>query len=887
MSLKTKTIITFLVLFISINLALYGFSKYILFDTLEKLEKEDIKQKVISVARELDYILDDINTSINTTANNENIINFIKTKNTKFLYDYQIIKFIDTIGLSFFVITDIKGNILYSLYKDKNAKTIEKFTTYILNRKKKDAGIIKLDYQTYLTSINKIQDKNSSNLLGYIISGQKLSKDLLQKISKNNFKELTLGDYKFYKWKKYSLNGKFIREIKYSYNINNGKFIDTFFLISDIVNSNTNISIHGKALRGLYLTVREKIYEYILIFFVTGSLIIGFIYFIIDKYIINRLISIAKQVKEIGFQKKLEKRIEIKDNDEITDVAESINTMLDEILKYQKKLEEEEELFKTLANLSPIGIYIVKDGKFEYVNDAMENITGYKKEQLIGTKVISIIVKEDIQKIEQALKLKTIEPVEVRFITKDNNSKYVIVSFRKIQKENENLILGVAIDITELKIAQKKIEFMAYHDPLTKLPNRNLFFDILKQEIKQAKREKRNLAVMFIDLDRFKEINDTYGHDYGDKVLETISKRLKNSLRESDIVARLGGDEFGVILPIISKPEDASIIAEKILKQVQKPVIVKGKEFLLTTSIGIAIFPNDGKTPEELLKAADAAMYKAKSEGKNKFFYFSEDLSKNLKRKVELERKLRKAFINNEFRIVYQPFIDLKTGKIIGVEALIRWFSKDFGMIGPSKFISIAEEVGLIVDLENWVIKNVCQQIKNWEENGIYFQKVAVNISPKHFITSSFVKDIEIIKEYGIKNLEIEIIESIFLEDYDLIIKKIEKLRELNVSISIDDFGTGYSSLSYLKNFPIDIIKIDKTFIKDLTTNINDEAIVKAVIAIANALKIKTLAEGIENQEQLNKLKELGCDYGQGYYILKPLPPEELEELIKNQLIMV
>ncbi|NPA52668.1 MAG: EAL domain-containing protein [Aquificae bacterium] len=887
MSLKTKTIITFLILFISINLALYGFSKYILFDTLEKLEKADIKQKVISVAREIDFLLDDINSSIEATAKHKNILNFIETKNTKFLYEHQITKFIDTLGLSFFLITDTKGNIQFSIYKDKNAKTINKFTTYVLNRRKNDAGLIKLDYQTYLVSINKIKHPDTLETFGYIISGKKVTKNLLFKIAENDFKELSIGDYKYYKWKKLNLNGKFIKEIKYSFNISDGKFIDTYFLFSDLVNSSTNISIHGKAIRGLYLTVREKIYEYIIIFFITGSLIIGFIYFIIDKYIINRLISIARQVKEIGTQKELEKRIVVKDNDEITDVAESINTMLEEILKYQKKLQEEEQLFKTLANLSPIGIYIIKNGRFEYVNDAMENITGYKKQNLIGLKVTSIIVNEDIKKVQKALNLQTIEPVEVRFITKENTSKYVIVSFRKIQKENENLILGVAIDITELKIAQKKIEFMAYHDPLTKLPNRNLFFDILKQEIKQAKREKRNLAVMFIDLDRFKEINDTYGHDYGDKVLEIISKRLKNSLRESDIVARLGGDEFGVILPIISKPEDAAIIAEKILKKVQKPVFVKGKEFLLTTSIGIAIFPNDGSTPEELLKAADAAMYKAKSEGKNKYFYFSEDLSKNLKKKVELERKLRKAFTNKEFRIVYQPFIDLETGEIIGVEALIRWFSKDFGLIRPSKFISIAEEVGLIVDLENWVLENVCKQIKQWEEQGIFLQKVAVNISPKHFVTSSFVKDIEIIKQYNVTNLEIEIIESIFLEDYDLIIKKIEKLKQLGVSISIDDFGTGYSSLSYLKNFPIDIIKIDKAFIKDLTTNINDQAIVKAVIAIAQALKIKTLAEGIENQNQLNKLKELGCNYGQGYYILRPLPAEELEKYLKQQLIMV
>ncbi len=886
MSLKTKTILTFLILFISINVSLYGFSKYILFDSLEKLEKEDIKQKVIAVARDLDNILDDLHSSIESYIKVEELSQYFSSRDENYIKSLQIDKLISSLGLSLFLITNDKGDIYYSVYKDDTAKVIQRFTTYILHRKKTNSGLLKLDYRTYLVSIKKIVNPNNYQTLGYVISGKPLDNQTLFKIAKDNFKQLTIGDYKYLKWKRYELNGKYIKEIKYSFNIGTGELIDTYILIPDFIGS-SNISIHGKAVRGLYMTVREKIYEYIFIFFLTGSLIIGLIYFIIDKYIIERLISIAKQVKEIGSQKQLEKRIVVKDSDEITDVAASINEMLEEIHKYQEKLKEEEALFKTLANLSPIGIYIVKSGKFEYVNDAMEHITGYRKEELIGKDVLSLLVEADIDLVKKALNMQVNEPVEVRFLTKDNNINHVIVSFKEIKKGNENLILGVAIDITELKIAEKKIEFMAYHDSLTKLPNRNLFYDILRQEIKQAKREKRCLAVMFIDLDRFKEINDTYGHDYGDKVLQVISKRLKNALRESDIVARLGGDEFAVILPIISKPEDASIIAEKILKQVQKPVVVKGKEFLLTTSIGIAIFPSDGSTPEELIKAADAAMYKAKSEGKNKYFYFSEELSRNLKKKVELERKLRKAFINNEFRIVYQPFIDLKTGEIIGVEALIRWFSKDYGLIRPSKFISIAEEVGLIVDLENWVIENVCKQVKEWENKGIHLERVAINISPKHFMTSSFIKDVEIIKKYGLNNIEFEIIESIFLEDYNLIQKKIEKLKELNISISIDDFGTGYSSLSYLKNFSIDIIKIDKTFIKDITTNINDEAIVKAVIAIANALKIRTLAEGIENAEQLEKLKSLGCDYGQGYYILNPLPAEEIEHYLKKHSLTV
>ncbi len=886
MSLKTKTILTFLVLFISINVSLYVFAKYILFDNLSKLEKEDVKQKVISFARDLDTYLDDLNSSLQNIASQENLHTFLKSKDTNSLNSLNIKKHIETLKLSFFLITDRKGNILFSHYNDINSKVIKRFTTYIINRKKKNAGIIKLDYFTYLISINPVKIVEFNKTEGYIIAGKIVDKRILTNLSKDRFKTVSIGNYRYFKWKDYNLNGKFIDNIKYSFNISENKFIDTYILFSDIVNS-TEIGFHGKAIRGLYIAVREKIYEYIMIFFITGTLIIGFIYFIIDRYIINRLISIAKQVKEIGSQKQLDKRISVRDKDEITDVANSINSMLEEIHKYQEKLKEEEALFKTLANLSPIGIYIIKNKKLNYVNDAMELITGYKKEEILNKSLESLIVKEDLPKLEKAVKLKTNEPVEVRFITKSNDSKHIIVSFRGIKRENEDLILGVAIDITELKIAQKKIEFMAYHDPLTKLPNRNLFFDILKQELKMAKREKRYLAVMFIDLDRFKEINDTYGHDYGDSVLQVIGKRLKSSLRESDIVARLGGDEFGVILPSIKRPSDASIIANKILKQVQKPVIVKGKEFLLTTSIGIAIYPNDGKSPEELVKAADAAMYKAKFEGKNKYFYFSEELSKNLKKKVEIERELRKALINNELKIVYQPFIDLNTGEIVGVEALIRWFSKEFGVIPTSKFISIAEEVGLIVDLENWVIENVCRQVKKWEKKGIYIPKVAINISPKHFRTSSFVKDLEKIKKFGLKNIEIEIIESIFLEDYDLILKKIEQLRDFNISISIDDFGTGYSSLSYLKNFPIDIIKIDKAFIKDITTNINDEAIVKAIIAIAEVLKIKTLAEGIERKDQIEKLKEIGCTYGQGYYILKPLSAEEIEPYLKKEYIRV
>ncbi len=886
MSLKTKTILTFLILFISINVSLYVFAKYILFDNLSKLEKEETKQRVISLVRNLDSYLDDLYSSVLSIVSQENILLFINSKNETYLKRININKEIKSLNLSFFLITDKRGNILYSKYNDDNSRVIEKFTTYVINRRKKDAGIIKLDYLTYLISVNPVISPDNLTTNGYVLAGKLVDKNILKNLQKDKFKTLSIGDYRYFKWKEYRLNGKFIDSIRYSFNISENKFIDTYILLSDLVNS-TDIGLHGKAIRGLYIAVREKIYEYIMIFFLTGTLIIGFIYFIIDRYIINRLISIAKQVKEIGSEKQLEKRIVVKDRDEITDVADSINSMLEEIHKYQEKLKEEEALFKTLANLSPIGIYIVKNGKLDYVNDAMESITGYKKEEILNKSLKTLIVKDDIPKLEKAMKLKTNDPVEVRFITKSNDSKHIIVSFRSIKRENENLILGVAIDITELKIAQKKIEFMAYHDPLTKLPNRNLFFDILKQELKMAKRERRYLAVMFIDLDRFKEINDTYGHDYGDNVLQVIAKRLKNSLRESDIVARLGGDEFGVILPSIKKPGDASIIANKILKQVQKPVVVKGKEFLLTTSIGIAIYPNDGSTPEELLKAADAAMYKAKFEGKNKYFYFSEELSKNLKKKVEIERELRKALLNNELNIVYQPFIDLNTGEIVGVEALVRWFSKNFGVIQPSKFISVAEEVGLIVDLENWVIENVCRQVKIWEKKGIYLDKVAINISPKHFRTSSFIKDLEKIKKFGLSNIEIEIIESVFLEDYDMIVKKIQQLKDFQISISIDDFGTGYSSLSYLKNFPIDIIKIDRAFIKDITTNINDEAIVKAVIAIADALKIKTLAEGIERRDQIEKLRHLGCTYGQGYYILKPLPADEIEPYLKKEHIKV
>ena len=435
------------------------------------------------------------------------------------------------------------------------------------------------------------------------------------------------------------------------------------------------------------------------------------------------------------------------------------------------------------------------------------------------------------------------------------------------------------------RLAEDQLRFIATHDSLTDLPNRSLFNERLRHALHQSTRYTRGIAVMFIDMDRFKVVNDSLGHGAGDRLLQDSAKRLAECLRESDTVARLGGDEFVVMIENFTAPKDAIAVAQKVLASLSRPFFVDGQEFLMSASIGISTFPDDGKDAETLLKNADIAMYRAKDQGRNNYQFYSAQMNKHTFERLAMESSLRRAVERNEFLLHYQPKLDLRTGAISGVEALVRWQHPDWGMVSPAQFIPLAEETGLIVQIGEWVLKAACEQNKRWRDQGIPPLRVAVNLSARQFAQKTLLSDIaKIIAQSGLtpESLELEITESLVMTNPEHATETLHKLKAMGISLSIDDFGTGYSSLAYLKRFPIDCVKIDRSFIKDIPTEADDMAITKGVIALGHSLRLKVVAEGVETVEQQDFLRSNDCDEMQGYLFSKPLPAEGVTALLKG-----
>ncbi|MDF2787796.1 MAG: diguanylate cyclase [Neobacillus sp.] len=438
----------------------------------------------------------------------------------------------------------------------------------------------------------------------------------------------------------------------------------------------------------------------------------------------------------------------------------------------------------------------------------------------------------------------------------------------------------------QLLSAARKMKHMAYHDVLSGLPNRRMFLERLKTAMDEAKRNQYKLAVLFIDLDRFKNINDTLGHEFGDLLLKHVTKEMAKSVRKIDTISRQGGDEFTVLLNRIRAEEDVIPLVERMRSIVAKPITIQGHELHVSMSIGIAFYPSNGKSTEELMKNADMAMYRAKEEGRDNYKFYSMDMNKAVSRKMALENGLRKALKNDEFVLNYQPQVSLQTGEIVGVEALLRWNTVEAGMVSPNQFIPVAEESGLIIPIGEWVLESACMQGKAWHDNGQSDLNIAVNLSPVQFLHEHLVGTvIKALKKSGFNPnyLELEITEGVAFTDAEAAIKKMQALRELGVRISIDDFGTGYSSLMYLKSFPINTLKIPKPFNQDIMRSQKDKALVETIIYLGHSLGLSVIAEGIESNEQLLFLKEHHCDVVQGDLYSKPLTVMQVSALIENK----
>jgi diguanylate cyclase (GGDEF)-like protein/PAS domain S-box-containing protein len=541
------------------------------------------------------------------------------------------------------------------------------------------------------------------------------------------------------------------------------------------------------------------------------------------------------------------------------------------------------------------GIYQTSpSGQYLDFNPALARIYGYESAQELASG-ISDIQKQlyvDPNKRNEFVTLMreqgSVQNFEAQVYRKNGEIIWISENARSVCNDEGNLLFyeGTVEDVTERKNYERQIEYQATHDTLTGLPNRTLLADRLQQCMSLAERHHDKVAVAFVDLDQFKLINDSLGHHAGDQLLVSMAERLSNCVREYDTVVRLGGDEFVLLLTGLNKVEDISQSMRRVLEAVAQPCVIADREFVVSCSIGIGVYPDDGKDPNTLLKYADSAMYKAKQSGRNNFQFYTAELNKVLMERLEIEYRLRGALDNDEFLLHYQPKIDLSSGRVVGAEALIRWQPPGECMVSPVSFIPVAEETGLIESIGEWVLRTACRKAEELKQLMGRPIPIAVNVSARQFRQAGLVKLVEsVLSDTGLDPacLELEITESMLVHDTANFIRILHDLKSIGVKLAIDDFGTGYSSMAYLKDFPVDRLKIDKTFVDDLEDAPTKAAILKAIVALGHSLVLKVIAEGVESAYQQAFLHGIGCDELQGYYFSKPLSAEAFEALLLNK----
>jgi len=635
---------------------------------------------------------------------------------------------------------------------------------------------------------------------------------------------------------------------------------------------------------------------------ITYILFVVFMVFVasilIAKYLQLLLVRPIKQIattaRNITENKDYSLRAKKGVKDELGDMVDVFNTMLSKIEEETESLYSSEEKFRQLSALAPVGIFQINlDNQITYVNNRWTEITGISQKMINLEHWLGRIRVEDRRRTLKAWSELAQNHqsfvVEVGFEQEDNSITWTIIEASVLFDSKGEVYgyMGAISDITDLKNAQLQMENLAFYDPLTSLSNRRLFKDRLSKAVAESKRRGTFIALLYLDLDQFKRINDSLGHDAGDQLLVEFAIRLQDCVRESDTVSRIGGDEFTVLLTDIDSSHGVHSIAEKILISLSRPVMLNNQEVINTVSIGITVAPSDGDDDISLLRNADLAMYQAKAKGRNNFQFFSESMNSEMMGYLKIEKDLRTSInAENEFVIYYQPKIDLINNRFVGAEALIRWIPDGQEMINPDRFIPIAEESGLIVPIGKWVLRRACLQIKQLLDLGVWPHdaRVAVNLSARQFSDPDLVSNLkETLEITGcpVSVLELEITESTLMDNVESAISTMYQIKEMGIAIAIDDFGTGYSSLSYLKRFPIDILKVDRSFVMDIPNDLDDMAITAAVVAMAHKLNLRVVAEGIETKDQLDFLRSNRCEYGQGYLIARPMPISDLESYIQ------
>ncbi|VAX00092.1 diguanylate cyclase/phosphodiesterase (GGDEF & EAL domains) with PAS/PAC sensor(s) [hydrothermal vent metagenome] len=711
-----------------------------------------------------------------------------------------------------------------------------------------------------------ISSNNNIKATGFLI----LKIDLAKALKNTNFKYLDINKLKYK-----SRTTQFIP----------AKNINQYFETTAVTNSEFNIL--------------EELFNNTLIRISIASLLLFLSFIILSiKYLGFPLRDLAQQIDLVGkgskltFEKHHDSFIQIA---EFEKVYKSLNHYHDKLYLSENELRESELRIRTVLETVPDAIITLnRNLKIISINSATEKLFGHKNAFLLQKNIDCLLSDDSKDKFHHALANNyfdsnlTQDEQKQQFIGQ-HKSGYTFdtqCSLTSIELFGEKSYLFIAKDITDRKEYETRLTHLANFDSLTGLSNRTLFHDRLEHAISQAKRNDSQLSLLFIDLDRFKPINDTYGHHIGDLLLTTVAMRIKNCIREGDTLSRLSGDEFTIILEGIELDEDAAKIADNIIHTLRKPYNLKGNELFNSASIGISSYPNDDADFNNLIKNADTAMYRAKELGGNQYQFFTMDLNYRAEERLTLENKLRFALDKDLFSIEYQPKINIKNNTLSGIEALMRFTDPELGRIPPVSFIPLLEETGLINRAGEWIIRKACSQYMQWRQSGFPDLRMSINLSVYQFKEDKLVDNIfKIISDTKINphNLEFEITESLLVENIEETTQALNRLHQKGIKISIDDFGTGYSSLAYLKKFPIDILKIDRSFVNDITTNEDDAIIVETIIAMARSLKLSITAEGVESVHQLNFLKERDCDEVQGYYFSKPLTSKQLIDFVKSE----
>jgi diguanylate cyclase (GGDEF)-like protein/PAS domain S-box-containing protein len=552
----------------------------------------------------------------------------------------------------------------------------------------------------------------------------------------------------------------------------------------------------------------------------------------------------------------------------------------------EQAVRQSEERMRKFVAATNEGIVFHVNTLITDANEAIERITGYSRDEVIGRKTLEFIPVDLHPVLINNLLSGSEEAYEGRIVHKHGHEVPVELVAKSVTVDGEPCRLVVVRDISAQKAAQARIEFMALHDTLTQLPNRVYLMERLTSLLALARRRQGSMAVLFVDLDRFKNVNDSMGHHVGDGLLREVARRISTTVRDSDVVSRLGGDEFIVLLSDIASSDDAATVAGKLIENLGAAVDVEGHKLQVTASVGISIFPSDGESPDDLLRHADAAMYHAKESGRGNYQFFTPVLFARAFVALDMERHLKAALANGELVLHYQPQQRRSDGAIVALEALVRWNHPERGLVGPNEFIPFAEAHGLIGAIDHWVLHTACRQVKAWHAEGCQPVAVAVNLSAVDFRQRNMVKDIaDVLQSSGLapRYLQIEITESVLMGRDGRLLETLTALNRMGISMAIDDFGTGYSSLGYLKRYPINMLKIDQTFVKDITGRGDDLAIITAIIQMARSLNLETVAEGVETQAQLDVLSALGCDQFQGYLISHAVPAAEVRKFISHQ----